>query len=140
MHAVTGIRLRGYGSGGWPTPNAWIRDMHLCVTGFGVQATRYCGLHLSDLDVYTAQADAQLWGVYLADGCLDSTITNLRIWDNRPPELFSGAIVLDQSRDIVCSGQIGRGASLGLWATPSCSGISNALVPHGAFMYDQSVR
>jgi len=127
MHNHVGVRLKGFGSGGWPTPNAWIRDVHIPATRAGVFATKWTGIHVTDCDFYVVQPDAQMWGVYLAEGCTEAVLSNNRIWRTQP-HAFLGGYVLDGCRDVLLSGQVGATANLGLWALGNCSRITNQLV------------
>jgi len=118
MHVGTAVDFQGFGSGGWPTPNGWVQNMHLCFTEFGVKATRYCGLHVSNNDFYASQFADQPWGVYCADSCGDLIFSDNRFWDNRPPGDFYGGYVLDGC-DIVDirGGIMNPCVGLGAWVT-----------------------
>lgn len=139
MHAVDGVHLNGFGSGGWPTPNAWVSQTHLCITGHGLRAYRWSGIHITDNDFYGSQLDSLPWGIYLAE-CRDVVISQNRFWHNRPVGMFAGAIVLDNCHNVVIDNDnvFSPGLSIGLWATNSCTGIqySSAAIP--AFVHDLS--
>lgn len=126
MHAVTGIELNGFGSGGWWTPNAWISRMHFCVTGLGVRGHRWSGVHIRDNDFYGSQLDSYPWGIYLTE-CSDVIIQANRFWHNRPQK-FMGAIVLDNCHRVQIQGNLlSPGITIALHATASCTGITHDL-------------
>lgn len=81
MHNYVSVHLKGYGSGGWPTPAAWVKNMHMCHIHQGVLAERYSGVHVESNDIYASHVSQFAWGAYFID-CTDVIYSNNRHWSN----------------------------------------------------------
>lgn len=119
MHCSTGVRLEGFGSGGWPTPVAHVRNMHIFHLVHGVFATKYCGVHITANDFCGSHLAAFPTGVYMADGCTESFVTENRFWRTGPKA--GAGIVLDATgRTLVVGNVVSPALSVGGVITPSC--------------------
>lgn len=135
MHVEDGILFEGEEAGGWPTPWAVAKDLHICYLNHGVRGTCVSGVHLTDLNLYASHVSTYPTAVYFAGGCRNLIMTGLEMWMNRAG--YMAGYVLDATTDVAISGGIiSGGTPVGAVLTPSTSGILMDGVRHNSPLYN----
>jgi hypothetical protein len=102
QHTITGIKLLGLGSGGWPTTCAVVRGPHIAYLMHGMWVENYSGLIISEANLYASPQLPDHIGIYLKN-CWHVTINACHFWRNQP-NAAGTAIYLDGCHNVVIQG------------------------------------
>jgi hypothetical protein len=83
MNVGTGVKLEGFGSGGWPTPVAHVTGTHIAHNRVGIDARKYFAVHLSDVNFYGSEFSSYPLGLY-AEDCRTLHVRDNEFWQNKP--------------------------------------------------------
>jgi hypothetical protein len=131
MHSNYGVYIQGSAFGGWVTPVASIRDLHIAFNGKHGNAIRAIGqsfLQISGVNCYASAYHRTAWAIYLI-GCKNVVITDCDFWTNWSTPGFFGGIILDHCENVeitnATSPDFGTetGVDLALHALPTCKNV-----------------
>jgi hypothetical protein len=135
MHVNYGVYIQGSAFGGWVTPVASIRDLHIAFNGKHGNAIRAIGqsfLQISGVNCYASAYHRTAWAIYLI-GCKNVILTDIDVWSNWATPGFLGGILLDHCENVqinstsVSEDRYGRdetSVDIALHATQSCRNVT----------------
>lgn len=82
MNVGTGVKLEGFGSGGWPTPLAHVHRCHIAHLDVGIDVRKYFAVHLSDNNLYGTEFSHYPLAVY-AEDCRTLHVRDNEFWQNK---------------------------------------------------------
>jgi hypothetical protein len=122
MNVDVGVRLEGFGSGGGPTPHAYIGGgIHIMHHVAGVEATRYRGVQVMGANLYPSVTAVWPFGISLTE-CMEVRLGNVH-WMNKSPAApkNGAAILLDRCDDVTLDGNVvGEGFAGSYVILPEC--------------------